>query len=126
MRLGESGLDKDTRRPNTRREQRGRDIRSFATAFATVKSRCNRRIQCDRGGIVAATRYRPGRRRAGVACHREQTASRPIGREIKSAKSGVGTFLALAADIRIDQPRLPFRYAFILQPQLLSPPTPTL
>src|SRR5260370_25365884 len=89
-------------------------------ACGTLNIRYTRRIKCDRGGFVAATRYRPGRRRAGVACHREQTASRPIGREIKSGKSGVGTFLAVAGDIRIDQTRIPFRDVFILQSQLLS------
>ena len=62
IRLAQRSLDKNARRPDTFSEQRGRHIGAFTGALTTIERRHNRRIQTNRGGIVAATCHGPGRR----------------------------------------------------------------
>ena len=113
--LAQRGLDRDAGRPDTLSEERRRDVGPLAGALATIKRRHDRGIQADGGGVVAAASHRPGRRRAGVARHRQQPASRPVGRDVESGKSGVGTFFAEAGEIGVNQTRIPQCHIFILQ-----------
>src|ERR1700733_16325712 len=92
-RTAQSGLDKYAGPPDTCREERGRDVGSFAGAFATIKSGHDCTIHGDRSRIVAATGPGPCRRLSSIARHIQQTASRPEGREIEPRKSGIRTSL---------------------------------
>src|SRR5258706_2638190 len=109
-RPAQTGLDRDTRGPDTLGQQRGRDVRPLAGALAAIQRGDDRRVQADRGRIVTAARNRPGRGRAGIARHRQQAAARPVRRDVEAWKAGVRPLLAEARDIRIDQARVPLRH----------------
>ena len=120
LRLAQRGLDRDARRPDALGEQRGRDIRSLAGALATIERRDDRGIEADGGRIVAAAGHRPGRRRAGIARHRQQAAARPVGRDVEAREIGVRALFAEARDIRIDQTRIPLHDIVVFELQLLA------
>ena len=120
LRVAQRRLDRDARRPDALGEQRGRDIRSLAGALATIERRDDRRIEADRGGIVAAPGHRPGRRCAGIARHRQQAAARPVRRDVEARELGVRPLLAEARDIRIDQARIPLHDVVIFELQSLA------
>src|SRR4029077_12642680 len=72
FRLTQRGLDGNAGGPYAFRKKRSRDVRALTGTLAAIKRRDNRRIESDGGGIVSAAGHWPGRRRTGIACHRQQ------------------------------------------------------
>src|SRR5882757_6842863 len=92
-------------------------MRPLAGALATIKRRDDRRIEPYGGGIVTATSYWPGRRRTGIARHRQQSAACPIRRDVKARKIRIGSLVAETRDVRVDQTRIPPHHIFIFKLQ---------
>ncbi len=110
-------LDRNACRPDALGEERGRDMRPFAGTLATIQGSDDRRIEPDGGGIVTAARHRPGRWRAGIACHRQQSAACPIRRDVKAGEIRIRTLVTEARDVRVDQARIPPHHIFIFELQ---------
>src|SRR3984885_12513494 len=92
-------------------------MRPLPRALAAIQGSDDRRIEPDRGGIVTAASYWPGRRRAGIACHRQQSAACPVRRDVKAWKIRVRSLVTEAREIRVDQTRIPPRHIFIFKLQ---------
>src|SRR5262252_221427 len=118
--VAQRGLDRDACRPDALGEERGRDVRPLAGALAAVERRDDRRIDTDGRRVVSAAADRPGRRRAGIARHRQQATARPVRREIEARQSGIGTLFAEARKIRVDQPRIPLHDVGVFELQFLA------
>ncbi len=117
LRLGQRRLDRDARRPDALRKKRGGDVRTLAGALAAIKRGDDRGVDPDRSGVVAAAGHGPGRRRAGIARHRQQAAARPVRRDVEARQIGIGPLFAEAREIGVDQARIPLRQIVILQLQ---------
>src|SRR6267378_3996047 len=115
--IAQRGLDRDARGPYAFGKKRGRDMRPLARALATIKGSDDRRIEPDGGGIVAAAGDRPGRRRTGIACHRQQSAACPVRRDVKAGEIRIGSLVAVTRDVRVDQTRIPPHYVLIFKLQ---------
>jgi hypothetical protein len=92
LRLAQRGLDRNARGPDALGEQRGRDVRALAGALAAIERGDDRGIEADGGRIVTAAGHRPGRRRAGIARHRQQAAARPVRRDVEAREIGIRPF----------------------------------
>src|SRR5258706_6553048 len=117
LRLGQRRLDRDARRPDALRKERGGDVRALAAALAAIKRGDDRRVQADRRRIVAAPSHRPGRRRARMGRHRQQAAARPVRSDIEAGQIGVRPLLAEAGDVRIDEARVQGRNVVVFELQ---------
>ena len=117
---GERRLNRNARGPHALGEQRRRDVRAFAGALAPVEGGHDRRIEADGGSIVTAAAHRPGRRRAGIARHRQQAAACPVRCDVEARQIGIRPVLAEAGEVGIDQTRVPTRDVIIFEVQLLA------
>src|SRR6201998_4036426 len=117
FRLAKCGLDRDAGGPYAFGEQRGRDMRPLAGSLATIEGGDDGGIKPYGGGIVAATSHWPGRRRAGIACHGQQSTACPIRRDVKAGKIRIGSLVAEARDVRVDQTRIPLHHIVIFKLQ---------
>src|SRR5713101_480706 len=70
--------------------------------------------------MVAAARYRPGRRRAGIAGQGQQAAARPIGGDVKARKAGVRPLFAKTRQVGIDEAGVPWRDVLVFEAELLT------
>src|ERR1700751_3581109 len=95
-------------------------MRALAGTLATIKGSDDRRIEPDSGRIVAAAGHRPGRRRAGIARHRQQPAACPIRRDVKTGKIRIRSLVAETRDIRLDEPRIPPHHIVVLEFQFFA------
>ena len=118
--IGKRRLERDSAGPDAGGEQRGRDVGALSGAFAPVKRRDDCRIQAHRRCMVAAACHRQRRRGTRISRQRQQAASRPIGRDVESRKLRVRPVVAVAGDVRIDQPRIPLRDIVIAELQFLA------
>src|SRR3954467_14178233 len=90
-------------------------MRSFTGALTTIKGSDDRRIKPNGGSIVAAASDRPGRWRAGIACHRQQSAACPIRRDVKAGKIRVGSLVAESGDVGVNQTWVPPHHVLIFE-----------
>ena len=70
--------------------------------------------------MVAASRQRPGRRRAGIAGQRQQAAARPISGDVKPRKTGVRPLFAKSREVGIDEAGVPWRDVLVFEAELLA------
>ena len=119
-RVDQRTLNRDCRGPDSRREQRCRDIRALAGALAPVERRDNRGIQADCGRVISAARHRECRRSTGISRQRQQSGPGPVRRDVEARKIGVRAFVAVARDVCIDDARVHLLHVFIRELQFSS------
>src|SRR6202040_2703821 len=115
--VAQRSLDRDAGRPYAFGEKRGRDMRPLAGALATIKRGNDRRIEPDGGRIVTTTGHWPGRRRAGVARHRQQSAACPVRRDVEAREIRVRSLVTETRDVGVDQPWIPLHHILIFELQ---------
>ena len=118
--VAKRGLNEDAAGPDSRREERGGDVRTLAGALAPVQGRDDRGKQSNRRRVVSTARRRESRRGARIPGQRQQAGSGPVSCDVESWKAGVGSLFAVTSQVRINQPGIPLRDILVLQLQLLT------
>ena len=120
--LAQRCLNRDTGRPNALGEERRRNVGAFARAFAPVQARNDRGKQPDGRWAVSSARERQCGGSTGIARQRQQTSSRPVGRDVESRKIRVRALFAVAGQVSVNQTWIPLRNILILQLEFLARP----
>ena len=85
--VAKRGLNEDAAGPDSRREERRRDVRTLSGALAPVESRDDRGKQGNRRRVISTARRRESRWSASIAGQRQQAGSGPVCRDIESWKA---------------------------------------
>ncbi len=120
VRSGERGLNVHRTGPYSLRKQGSCDVPAFSSAFAPVESGNNGSVKTDRCCVVSAAGGRKRRRSARIAGQRQQPGARPESGDVKSRKVSVGSVVAVAGDVSVNQARVPCGNLFVGQLEPLA------